>query len=158
MNLHEHTNELLNRIAEELLPGVLQGDPLKLNRNNECFITIDEKILLLVYLDESTRALILNVPLGKLPDDSTRETIMFELLSANYCWNLTEGGTLGIDRQTGLICISYLVPLPLEEPAQMPYIISKLAAVSQHWIQTLAEYAADAAPSSTTPDATMLRA
>jgi hypothetical protein len=157
MNLHEHTNTLLQRISEDLSPGALSGDPLKLDDNNEVFITLDEKLMLMIYLDEEVSSLILNLPLGKLPQDPSRESIMLELLRANYCWNLTQGGTLGIDRDTDVICLSYLIDLPLAEPAQMSVIISKLAAVSQHWQGVIAEMS-NGETSSPAPESNMLRA
>lgn len=58
---------------------------------------------------------------------------MFELLCGNYSWNQTEGGTLGVDRQTEIVTLSYLVELPMAEPDQFPAIIEKLAGVAKHW-------------------------
>lgn len=144
MNLHQHTNELLQRIAEDLNPGVLDGDQFKLTEDNQCFFTLDEKIVVMVYLDDATSTLILTLPIAKLPGGVSRGAVMLELLSANYCWNLTQGGTLGLDRTTDLICLNYLIDLPLTELSQMPQIISKVAAVTQYWTTVIAEMTDDA--------------
>jgi hypothetical protein len=158
MNLHEHTNELLQRVAEDILPDALSGDPLKLTDENQCILTLDEKIIVMIYLDETTSTLILTVPITKLPDDVSRGAVMLELLRANYCWNLTQGGTLGVDRTTDLICLNYLVDLPLAEPAQMPQIISKLAAVSPHWMNVIAEMSSDTEDAIPADAGSMIRA
>lgn len=158
MNLHEHTNELLQRVAEDILPDALSGDPLKLTDENQCILTLDEKIIVMIYLDETTSTLILTVPITKLPQDVSRGAIMLELLRANYCWNLTQGGTLGIDRTTDLICLNYMVDLPLAEPAQMPQIISKLAAVSQHWMNVIADMSSDTEDAIPADAGSMIRA
>ena len=156
MNIREHTNLLLQKIAEELPPEAFADHSPELDNNDEFSLTLDDKITFLFYLEEDSRSLILNLPLAKLPDSPSRETIMLELLRANYCWNLTEGGTLGVDSETSVICLSYLVPLPLEVPEQMPQIISKLAAVAQHCQRTLEEMNVD--EESDTPAFDMLRA
>lgn len=139
MNIREHAESLLQTIASELPEGLITEGALKFDDNDECLFTLDNRVPLMMYLEEESRSLILNAPIGLLPTGPAREEMMLEMLQANYCWNMTEGGTLGVDRGTGLICISYLVALPLEEPTQMPAIINKLAGVAQHWQHTLQE-------------------
>jgi len=139
MNIRDHAKLLLEVIANELPEGLVTQGVLDFDSNDECLLTLDHKVPLMMYLEEASRSLILNAPIGLLPAGTVREAIMLEMLQANYCWNMTEGGTLGVDRETGLICISYLVTLPLEEPSQMPSIIDKLAGIAQHWQHTLQE-------------------
>ncbi len=139
MNLRDHTHTLLARLADELPTAAAAGGAFELDQNDEFFLTLEEKLLVMFYLEEETRSLILNLPVGPLPEGSARETVLLEALRANYCWNQTEGATLGLDAETNLLCLSYLVPLPLAEPAQMPMIVSKLVAVTLHWQSTLQE-------------------
>lgn len=153
MNIRDHAESLLQTIANDLPEGLLTEGALKFDDNDECLFTLNHRIPLMIYLEEGSRSLILNAPIGLLPTGPAREAMMLEMLHANYCWNMTEGGTLGVDRTTGLICISYLVALPLEDPTQMPAIINKLAGVAQHWQHSLQERceddAAEADPSPT---------
>lgn len=139
MNTQDHAALLLEKIAGELPLSEAERADVKLDENNEFFLTLEDRIVVMFYLDEDINAFILNLPLGSLPQDETREEVMLELLCGNYSWNLTEGGTLGVDRATGIISLSYLVSLPLAEPEQMPRIIEKLAAVADHWMRTLKE-------------------
>ena len=145
MDSHEHTNHLLQTLADSL--GLTGDDALalQLDENNECFITLDERIPVLFYLDDQTNVLILNIPLGAMPTDEGRTSLMYELLCANYSWNLTEGGTLGIDRETGLITLSYLIELPLDPLERISDIIDKLTAVAEHWMREIKESSSEEA-------------
>lgn len=139
MDIREHANQLFAAIAKELPLDADARAAFVLDANNECFLTLEERLVVMFYLDEDLSAFIINLPLGALPQDKSREQVMLELLCGNYSWNLTEGGTLGVDRATGVISLSYLVPLPLTEPTQMPRIVEKLASVADHWQRTLKE-------------------
>ncbi len=141
MNIRDHAQELLQQIAEELPPDALES-ALAFDDNDECFIALGDDLLVTLLLDEEIRALTLTLPVRPLPEDETRETVLLELMQGNYSWSLTEGGTLGVDRESGLICLSYLVPLPLAEPAQMPQIVNKLVSVVLHWRREIAELTA----------------
>lgn len=159
MNLRDHTNTLLRRIAEELPSAAAAGGSFELDQNDEFFLTLDDSLLVMFYLEEESSSLILNVPVGALPEGPERETVLLETMRANYSWNLTEGGTLGLDAETNLICLSYLVALPLAEEAQIPMIVSKLLAVTLHWRRVLAEiHEAESDGSVADMPMTMLRA
>jgi hypothetical protein len=133
MNVHQHAEKLLQKIAHELPLDQAARAGLVLDGNRECFLTLEPGLLVMFYLDEASQAFIINLPLGALPPPPLRETLMFELLCGNYSWNQTEGGTLGIDRQTEIVTLSYLVEIPMAEPDQFPRIIEKLAGVAKHW-------------------------
>lgn len=161
MNLRDHTNALLSRLSEDLPSAAASGEAFELDMNDEFFLTLEEKLLVMFYLEEETSSLILNVPVGPLPEGPSRETVLLEALRGNYCWNQTEGGTLGVDAETNLLCLSYLVPLPLAEPAQMPMIVSKLVAATLHWqgmLQEIQEAAAEESSDTGLETMTMLRA
>ncbi len=141
LRLREHADALLAAVAAELPLDPAARASLALDEHNECFLTLQDRIVVMFYLDEAAHALMLNLPIGSLPSDGGREAVMLELLSGNYVWQLTEGGTLGIDRATDVITLGYLVPLPLAHPEQMPRIVEKLASVADHWMRLLAERA-----------------
>jgi hypothetical protein len=158
MNIRDHAQTLLQHVASEF-PQETAPHDLQFDQNDECFLTIDDNLAILMFLDEESRSLTLTLPIVTLPEGSAREAVMLELLRGNYSWSVTEGGTLGVDRETDLVCVSYLVPLPLAEAAQMPVILNKLISVVLHWrreIQVIAA-GAEAQPDSL-ETVTMLRA
>lgn len=159
MNTRDQANQLLSHLAAELPPEIFANSPAEFDNDNQFYLTLDENLAFIFYLDEDNRAVIINVPIASLPESgAVRDEIMIELLHANYGWSLTEGGTLSVDAGTNLICLGYLVALPLEVPEQMPQIVSKLAAVAQHWQRTLAEMTADDSGEADTSMAGMMRA
>lgn len=141
MDIRDHGDALLQSLAE-VLP-LDDKSKLVFDENNECFLTLDHRIVLMFYLDEEIDTIIINILLGVLPEDDSREEIMFELLCANYCWNLTEGGTLGVDKETAVISMSYPVQLPLDPPTVFEEIIAKLVNAADFWISKLKEIAGD---------------
>lgn len=129
----EHAHAFLESLRSFLNIDPASPSKLEFDRNNECIVTWEGRFTLMFYLEEEIGAIIINVPLGTLPADESRLELMFELLAANYSWNLTEGGTLGIDRDTGIIALSYLVDLPLDPISASETIIAKLVNVSDYW-------------------------
>ena len=138
MEILSHANALLAKLSEQLPvdPGGSGG--FELDNNNEFFLSLGDRIAVMFYLDEDINAFILNLPLGPVPATPDRERVMLNLLCANYSWNLTEGGTLGVDRETGQITLGYLLPLPMAFPGQIIRVVEKLAAVADYWIRELA--------------------
>jgi hypothetical protein len=141
MEPRTYANALLALILNHL--SVDPGDDAsrELDDNNEFFLTLEDRLAFMFYFDEDINTFILNVPIGLLPSTAARELVMEELLFGNYSWNLTDGGTLGVDRATGMITVGYLLPLPLAQDEQIIRIVEKLAAVAKHWMRALAEMA-----------------
>jgi hypothetical protein len=157
MDLPTHVNQLLATVSEAL--GLTGGSAYRLDEGNECILALEPTLLFMFYLEESTRCLIINLPVSPLPSGTEREEVLMELMAGNYCWNRTEGGTFGLDESTGFLCLNYLVPLPLDPPEQIKGIVEKLADVVAHWrreIPTLAEPWEDA-PTPDTASFPMLR-
>ena len=135
MELREHANLLLASAAE-----VLKLEKLELDQRDECIVTFDERIVVIFSLDtDSLNGLVINVVLGSLPEGPGKAELMYELLVGNYCWSLTEGGVLGIDKTTGVIALSYLVELPMETPGQFPDLCAKLLNIADYWIRKIGE-------------------
>ena len=142
MDIIEHGNILLQSLSHALK---LEGEDrakLVFNDDNECFISFEDRIVLIMYLDEEIRAIIVTISLGNIPLDDSREEMMYEMLCANYAWNMTDGGTLGIDKETGVMAMSYLITLPLEDVEQFEEIVSKLINVADFWMKKIKGVAA----------------
>lgn len=140
MDLHAHVNQMLVTVSTAL--GLTGGAAFNLDPGNECIMALEQNLMFMFYLEESTQSLIINLPVAPLPTGPEREEVLMELMAANYCWNRTEGGTFGLDESTGFLCLNYLVPLPLDPPDQIKGIVEKLADVVTHWrreLPTLAE-------------------
>ena len=117
-----------------LLKDQLAGDTqLEFDDNSECVLAIADRFAVFLYLDTDISAIIITLPIAPLPEDESIERVMTELLCGNYAWTLTEGGTLGIDRETSLITLSYLVPLPLDPPDMAEDILVKLLNAADFW-------------------------
>jgi hypothetical protein len=135
MELREHANQLLASAAE-----VLKLENLQLDQRDECIVTFDDRIVTIFSLDtDSLNSLVINVVLGTLPEGPGKTELMYELLAGNYCWSLTEGGVIGIDKSTGVIALSYLVELPMETPGQFPDVCAKLLNVADYWMRKIDE-------------------
>lgn len=140
MDLHAHVNQMLATVSTAL--GLTGGAAFTLDPGNECIMALEQNLMFMFYLEESTQSLIINLPIAPLPAGPEREEVLMELMAGNYCWNRTEGGTFGLDESTGFLCLNYLVSLPLDPPSQIKGIVEKLADVVAHWrreLPTLAE-------------------
>jgi hypothetical protein len=134
--IHQHATDLL-RLIQESLP-MEGGDALVWDENNQCSLTFDEDIAVIITLDEVVDAIFMTWILGALPTEPAEvANAMQEMLEANHEWNGTQGGTLGLDPATGVVTLSYRVDLPLDDANVIQDIISKLYNNSNHWKQTL---------------------
>lgn len=133
MDARDAGNRLLALLSE-----ILEINPLSLDENNECALTYKGRVSLLFHVDDQRlNAMFINIPLGSAAVEAGRERVMYDLLSANYCWNGTEGATLGIDTESGIYSLSYLIELPMVDPDRFPGIISKLINVADHWMRKI---------------------
>jgi hypothetical protein len=131
-DLTQDAYEALKSLATALGLAELEFDD-----NNECVITLDERVVVAMALDLDTQSIVLSIPLGYLPQNAQRESLMFRLLAGNHYWALTEGGTLGVDESTDLINLTYLAPLPLAEPAQFVIIVGRLVSAANYWLDKI---------------------
>jgi hypothetical protein len=136
----EHANLLLQLITDALPIEVAPNESEKLawDEGNQCALTFDDSLAVIITLDEVVNAIFMIWILGDLPaDPEARADAMMELLEANHEWRETEGGTLGIDPDTALVTLSYRIDLPLDDPTVIQDIIAKLYNASQDWQKTL---------------------
>jgi len=133
MDIREEGSRLLSTLAKALK---LEG--LAFDEGNECVFVLDDRLAFVLYLDdEITQSIAINVVLGLLPQNESREEILYEFLCGNYCWNQTEGGTIGLDKTTNLITLCYLVGLPLDPAERIVEIVAKLASNAEYWVRKM---------------------
>ena len=119
-----------------------EGTKLEFDGNGECVLAVAGRFAVVLALDTELSAIIVTIPIAPLPEDGSILEVMSEMLCGNYAWNLTEGGTLAVDRATSLVVLNYLVPLPLEAPESAGDILAKLLDVCDYWerkIRSLAQ-------------------
>lgn len=133
MNIRDKANELVANLG-----NVIHVEGLVFDDEDNCNILIDNKILFILELDENAKIIIFNIVLGTLPIEG-RQNMLYELLSANFYWNKTEGGTIGIDEQTDIVTMCYLMNLPLKDDSNFELVVEKLAQASEYWIDRLLE-------------------
>lgn len=133
MNTREKANELVANLGK-----IIQVEGLVFDEEDSCVILIDNKILFILELNEESNSIIFNIILGNLPIVG-RQEVLYELLSANFYWNRTEGGTIGIDEQTDIVTMCYVMEMNLENDEEFEVIFEKLANASEYWIDRLLE-------------------
>lgn len=136
----EHSDHLLTLITQALPMEAAEGSPpsLEWDENDQCSLTFDTHLAVIMTLNEVVEAMFLNWVLGTLPQDPEDQLeAITELMEANHEWNMTEGGTLGLDSNSGLVTLSYRVDLPLDDPGIIQNIIVKLYNICRHWQNTL---------------------
>jgi len=131
MDLRQKANELVGHLGT-----LIKVDGLVFDEEDTCVILLDEKILFILELVEDPDAIIFSVVLGNLPVEG-RESMFYDLLSANFYWNKTEGGTIGIDDETDIVTLCYLLSFPLKDDFEFAVTFEKLANISEYWVDKL---------------------
>ncbi|MDR1665765.1 MAG: type III secretion system chaperone [Puniceicoccales bacterium] len=133
-------NGFLKRIGKGL------GIPdLALDENNHCILLFDEKIVLNIDLDEEGKKLVTYAYIGEVPLEC-RELVLEKALEGNFFWNETDGGTLGIDRQSQSLVLAKAFGLPLKDPKNFEENLASFVEVVEKWItriETLSKEALD---------------
>jgi len=135
--MKEHVNELLKHIGEGLnLPDLCLDD------NNHCILLFDEKIVLNMDLDEEGNKLVIYAYIGEIPLEC-RETIFEKALEGNFFWNETDGGTLGIDKQSQSLVIAKSFLLPLKDFNAFEDQLATFVEVVEKWINRIEQFLKD---------------
>lgn len=126
--MKDHVNELLKHIGEGLnLPD------LCLDSNNHCILLFDEKIVLNMDLDVEGNTLVIYAYIGEIPLEC-REVIFEKALEGNFFWNETDGGTLGLDKQSQSLVLAKSFLLPLENFNKFEDRLASFVEVVEKWI------------------------
>jgi hypothetical protein len=129
--MKEDVNSLLRHIGEGLnLPD------LCLDENNHCILLFDEKIVLNIDLDEEGSKLVIFAYIGEIPLDC-REIIFEKALEGNFFWNETDGGTLGIDKQSQSLVLAKAFDLPLSNVELFEDQLASFVEIVEKWINRI---------------------
>ncbi|MDR2396944.1 MAG: type III secretion system chaperone [Puniceicoccales bacterium] len=136
--MKERVNDLLKRIGEGLsLPD------LCLDENNHCILLFDEKIVLNIDFDEEGSKLVIYAYVGEIPLDC-REIIFEKALEGNFFWNETDGGTLGIDRQSQSLVLAKAFDWPLKNIEIFEDELATFVEVIEKWISRIENFIREA--------------
>ena len=132
--MKEHVNELLRHIGEGLnLPDLCLDD------NNHCILLFDEKIVLNMDFDEEGEKLVIYAYIGEIPLEC-REVIFEKALEGNFFWNETDGGTLGIDKQSQSLVLAKSFSLPLNDFNVFEDQLASFVEIVEKWISRIEDY------------------
>ena len=135
--MKEKVNELLRHIGEGLsLPD------LCLDENNHCILLFDEKIVLNIDLDEEGSKLVIYGYVGEITLDC-REAIFEKALEGNFFWNETDGGTLGIDKQSQSLVLAKAFSLPLQNIELFEDQLASFVEIVEKWIGRIEAFSRD---------------
>jgi hypothetical protein len=136
--MRERVNDLLKRIGEGLsLPD------LCLDENNHCILLFDEKIVLNIDFDEEGSKLVIYAYVGEIPLDC-REIIFEKALEGNFFWNETDGGTLGIDKQSQSLVLAKAFEWPLKNIEIFEDELATFVEVIEKWISRIENFIKEA--------------
>lgn len=124
----DQSNQLIKNL------GLKLGDQdLNFDEENVCSLYLNEEFLFLLERDPQESVLLLSLVLGPLPA-TNREEILFHLLSANFYWELSAGGTFTIDEDNEVVVLmKKLSARQLEVEALMEHIEGLCTTGTYYW-------------------------
>lgn len=89
-------------------------------------------------LSEESAELLSIARIAPLPDeDAQRREALDELMRGNYAWGGTGGGVLGLDDESGLVCLCGRFFLPTGTPLEFRETLARQAALAAYWKKRL---------------------
>ena len=113
-----------------------------MDENNHCILLFDEKIVLNIDLDEEGSKLVIYAYVGEIPLDC-REAIFEKALEGNFFWNETDGGTLGIDKQSQSLVLAKAFSLPLQNIELFEDQLASFVEIVEKWIGRIEAFSRD---------------
>jgi hypothetical protein len=124
--------------------GRLVGlNDLALDADGRCSLLVDERAEVEISFVDGEDHLILAARLGELPADAPPERYA-TLLDANFFWRGTNGGTLGVERDSRTVALLDTVPLAGLDVGRLEARLGTFVDTAEEWIGRLAEGAPDA--------------
>ncbi|HCJ11767.1 MAG TPA: hypothetical protein DHV51_01545, partial [Opitutae bacterium] len=98
----------------------------------------DGAAIVTLQYNDAADLLLVHSCVGTVKPDVTSAVLM-ELLSANCYWQGTQGATLGIEKEGGLVILAYSIPMPMAQPNQFQDIIATFVEVAREWTLKIRE-------------------
>lgn len=123
------------KTAEELLAALGESlgiGSIELDEDDNCGLTIDGSIDVVLEYDEAAGHFTLVTTPGTVPDEG-RDAMLAELLNANLLWQGTGGATLGVDTTTSAVVMSYRRAVAGLDAESLQSWISDFVEAADHW-------------------------
>ncbi len=116
----------------------LEITPLSFDENNKIELTVDDDLgVVIEYIGEMNSILFnfLVAPIN-ITDTESRNDLLFDILTGNYLWGYTAGGTLGIDSASSILCLSRIVEVLSNSPEECKAFLdlfASLTGAARYW-------------------------
>lgn len=131
MTAREHANAQLKALSD--FAGLA---PLALDENDAALADIHGLLFAFAYSDEAEE-LASCVYIGPPPVGDKREDFLREVMEGNYAWAGTDGGILGLDPDTGMICLSRRYSPDNASDQDFIEKIARQASLAEYWKKRL---------------------
>ena len=143
-SVYDHINRLLTNFGNAL--GL---DGLSLDESGYCCLSFDEVLVNIEAVGESSLVLLYS-SLGALSEDAGRE-VYRRLLEANYFFQDTAGGTIGLDGATGAVAITRVIDAAGMEVLDWEAVVKAFVDAAESCAGLLSAEAVSATPAATAP-------
>ncbi len=131
MNFSDQAQAVLDHISDQA--GI---DPFTFDPEGRAFFNANH-LSFLFYALEEEKTLVTAIYIGQ--PDLDDATLLYSILCGNHLWELTGGGSLSIDRETGHLCLHHRLELPLQEIGEAGPFFANLLGAAEYWKDILSK-------------------
>ena len=131
MNFSDQAQELLDHIADQA--GI---DTFTLDQEGRAFFNASHMSFLFYALEEE-KTLVTAIYIGQ--PDLDDATLLYSILCGNHLWQLTGGGSLSIDKETGHLCLHHKLELPVQAVGEVGPFFANLLGAAEYWKDILSK-------------------
>lgn len=128
----ERADGLLRALSE-----YLAADGLTLDENDAALLSLDTFLFAFVYSAENEE-LASCAYIAPLPEDGRKADAIREIMEGNYAWAGTGGGILGLDTESGHLCLSRRYEPGGLSPTQFIREVARQLTLCRYWRGRLA--------------------
>jgi len=131
MNFLDQAQAVLDHISDQA--GI---DPFSFDQEGRAFFAANHMSFLFYALEEE-KTLVTAIYIGQ--PDLDDATLLYSILCGNHLWELTGGGSLSIDRDTGHLCLHHRLDFPLGEMGEVEPFFANLLGAADYWKEILSK-------------------
>lgn len=125
MNFSDQAQAVLDHISDQA--GIA---PFTFDQEGRAFFNANH-LSFLFYALEQEKTIVTAIYIGQ--PDLDDATLLYSILCGNHLWELTGGGSLSIDRETGHLCLHHRLELPLQEIGEAGPFFANLLGAAEYW-------------------------
>ncbi|MDY0220925.1 MAG: CesT family type III secretion system chaperone [Desulfobacterium sp.] len=131
MNFSDQAQAVLDHISDQA--GI---DPFTFDQEGRAFFNANH-LSFLFYALEEEKTLVTAIYIGQ--PDLDDAILLYSILCGNHLWELTGGGSLSIDRETGHLCLHHRLEMPLEDIGDAGPFFANLLGAAEYWKDILSK-------------------